>query len=974
MVHILFEMSLYLYYDLCLGWLLGFCCSVMLVGMAQLSAAEELLNSTGDPVKSLDERLKNYGVIYDPAMDRFVEPRANFVMFLVGLLLSLGYFYHDFVLQQPYLADLAPFTLTVSLFELLLFATIPLCTKFVYLDNTLEKILVVTMVVRFWSTMMFLCLYQLCVTMIRVRMGQLQALYYQHQLDFRNHLDHFVFRFKHYTAQIEQINRCFSLPMLLMFLMAMLEMAFCMFECFRVLSRGRPDDEIYDSFIDWASTQMWQALFVDRMASMLERYRLLLLIAAGWYLIPCHYNRRTETFECSRWNLLAFVQINLFFGVCILVDIAAVRASMQFMHAVFLVAVSIDIAVAALLMLCLSLNTLYHRATFVQLLNTLLAQDETTLECLSRSRNGGKAFPAAQGGSSLWLLSVTAILYDPNANRFVERRSNIVMGFIGLGVSCAYFYHDFFLQNRFLAALDSFMLGIVILELLTLASIPLCTVLNSLIHRKRLQELLNVLFADDWVLDSCGCSSKLLRSASVYHWYMYILNLLVVLNGCYKYCTVPGGMLVLFAIVMTVRYLCMLSFLYLYHICVTMVVVRMVQLRALFHRYQREPIFPRYLDHFLERFGHYAALIEQINRSLSPPLLVIRHRWILKLASMVYFTPCSYNEKTGVFEETRWNRAVFGLSFSLAIPFWFANIHLMATRYLRTYSSVLAAVGGIELVIYVSVLTCAMLNVFVHRKRITMLMNVLFRTDWLLDSFGGSAFDDRHYDDNRVFLAITAFMAFGFCCKFSNHKDIASKILSVLIGLRFYAVFLVAFVHRICVNAIKLRMEQLRTLYCSDLFVHNVHFFVERFGRYHRQIAQVDRCLSCPILLLILLVMVQLLYLLDGWYTKLEQTVSGTGGLIDFMWVIRQLWQSLYGVLSYVTISACQESSKQVEETALCTRHFDDYRLQNTRAAKQIQKFLLKNLHQKKKFSACGFFDIDNTVIYMVGYLTSMVY
>ncbi|XP_035915049.1 putative gustatory receptor 28b isoform X2 [Anopheles stephensi] len=58
--------------------------------------------------------------------------------------------------------------------------------------------------------------------------------------------------------------------------------------------------------------------------------------------------------------------------------------------------------------------------------------------------------------------------------------------------------------------------------------------------------------------------------------------------------------------------------------------------------------------------------------------------------------------------------------------------------------------------------------------------------------------------------------------------------------------------------------------------------------------------------------------------------------------------------------------TRKVEETALCTRHFDDYRLQNTRAAKQIQKFLLKNLHQKKKFSACGFFDIDNTVIYMV--------
>ncbi|XP_055633064.1 gustatory and pheromone receptor 39a [Toxorhynchites rutilus septentrionalis] len=56
----------------------------------------------------------------------------------------------------------------------------------------------------------------------------------------------------------------------------------------------------------------------------------------------------------------------------------------------------------------------------------------------------------------------------------------------------------------------------------------------------------------------------------------------------------------------------------------------------------------------------------------------------------------------------------------------------------------------------------------------------------------------------------------------------------------------------------------------------------------------------------------------------------------------------------------------KANETALCTRHFDDYSMQNKKVAKQINKFLLKNLHQKKKFSAYGFFDIDNSVIYTV--------
>lgn len=56
----------------------------------------------------------------------------------------------------------------------------------------------------------------------------------------------------------------------------------------------------------------------------------------------------------------------------------------------------------------------------------------------------------------------------------------------------------------------------------------------------------------------------------------------------------------------------------------------------------------------------------------------------------------------------------------------------------------------------------------------------------------------------------------------------------------------------------------------------------------------------------------------------------------------------------------------QANETVLCTRNYHDYNVADNRTTRQINKFLLKNLHQKKKFSAYGFFDIDNSVIYMV--------
>uniref|UniRef100_A0A1Y9G892 Gustatory receptor n=1 Tax=Anopheles albimanus TaxID=7167 RepID=A0A1Y9G892_ANOAL len=346
------------------------------------------------------------------------------------------------------------------------------------------------------------------------------------------------------------------------------------------------------------------------------------------------------------------------------------------------------------------------------------------------------------------------------------------------------------------------------------------------------------------------------------------------------------------------------------------------------------------------------------------------HSRLFSTASVVYFISCSYNSQTGRFEAQNKNLLSFALSILIAVPFWLMDIQIMDKLYIRTMSPVLATVAILELAIYISLAICAILNVFVNRRRITKLMNVVFRFDWLLDRSDGS-FDDR-YNDNRRFVGVISLALVLFCYKLTEMTNsVANFTLAMLTFLRFLATCLTVFVHRLCVRAIAWRMVQLQELYCSSLVQldHQLLYFLKRFDRYYAQMANVDRCFSLPILLVFLLVMVELVYLLYECYLLFmpNDTTSMVDKPADYInWIMYQMWQMQYALLSYLTISACRDATIQVEETARCTRYFDDYRLQNTRAAKQVQKFLLKNLHQKKKFSACGFFDIDNTVIYMV--------
>ena len=193
-----------------------------------------------------------------------------------------------------------------------------------------------------------------------------------------------------------------------------------------------------------------------------------------------------------------------------------------------------------------------------------------------------------------------------------------------------------------------------------------------------------------------------------------------------------------------------------------------------------------------------------------------QHSRIFQISRLLYFTPCSYNEELGHFVATKSNLTVFGVALVLTISFWVYDIHLMATNVLRTYTTVFAAVGGIELLIYVSVVICTILKVFVKRQRITRLMNVLFRPDRILDRCSPTNSADTRYNDNRKLVVFVLFILFGMCIKLSYFKKTEIKILSVMIAGRFLAIWVLIFVHRLHVRAIGQRMEQLRVLYASE--------------------------------------------------------------------------------------------------------------------------------------------------------------
>uniref|UniRef100_A0A182K6B5 Gustatory receptor n=1 Tax=Anopheles christyi TaxID=43041 RepID=A0A182K6B5_9DIPT len=1200
-------------------------------------------------------------VSYSQTAQRFVQKRTNLVSFSIGMLLASAFFYHDFFIQNVFFANLAPFAFAVVLLELLLYATIPFCVVlnnfynrkrltellnilfaddsvldstnitrgsayllYIYvlsllvvmfelcnlfaLENITHKMLTTTFVLRFMGVIHFLYLFHLCVSMVGLRMEQLKMFFHRKQTEETEEIEFFIglfiARFERYVVQIDEINRCFSLPIVIILALGMIELAYFAFECFHTFDTGAPDSEMYNGYADWALCQFWQAMYCHFLVLTVsscertwkKRYRLLFTAATVMYILPCSYNYRTFMFEQSWPNKAALVLNIVFHSACLWLDLYAIKISIGTMSIVMLGVIVIYLVICVLMLFVFVWNAFYSRSTFVHLFNALFAQDDLMLEwAVTRRRTDMANWQRRHSGNmgllallvvlnsvynfmfavnstifklyfiillrfcgmflmvelyracvivinermeQLWMLLVLTktgtkvfvdhnvelflerfqryyeliecvdrcfavpiihslllivlertvaaydlydnypllnkmsaweifsilfrqiwqmiylaivfmigittcvrvnrntfriiasvyylpVSYDTGENRFIEKRSNFVSLAIGLLLSIGFMYHDFFLVlAKYYNSMSAFTLAVFIVELAVFATVPICTVCNSFIHRKQIVQLLNVLFEDENVLDvgaTCSCKGFKLMNR-----YVKLTCTVLTLLCVYDFLNIHNFLHVLLELTLVSRFLLMTQYLYLYYLCVSMVRLRMKQMKVLLLHRRHEHDFEQFLGLFMDRFGRYVALIEPISQCLSAPLLGMllqamielaystyewfrvlstgqivdgnyisvqhwissqfgqllygnvlllivpfcelasnEHTRIFQISSLLYFTPCSYNEQLGLFEATRRNLAMCGVAFGVTIPFWVYDIRLMVSNFLSTYTTVFAAVGSIELLIYVSVVMCTMLNVFVKRKRITRLMNVLFRPDRILDRCSAPKMLKR-YEDNRKLLAFSLLILIGFGIKFSFYKSVEIKILAMMIAGRFLAIWILIFVHRLHVRAIAQRMEQLRVLYASDELVQHLDYFLERYDRYAAQIAEVNDCYSLPVVLVFLLVMLQLIYLAEFWYSTIETGMVVPVTESFFYSLFGQLWQTLYGALGYYSISACSKTSEEVEETALCTRHFDDYRLQNTRAAKQIQKFLLKNLHQKKKFSACGFFDIDNTVIYMV--------
>uniref|UniRef100_A0A182SED8 Gustatory receptor n=1 Tax=Anopheles maculatus TaxID=74869 RepID=A0A182SED8_9DIPT len=99
--------------------------------------------------------------------------------------------------------------------------------------------------------------------MIQLRMKQLKVFFLQNQRepDFEQLFNFFTERFYRYAGQIEQINQCFSVPLLGMMLQVMLELAYFTYEFFRVLNTRQVLDVNYDRVSDWIITQFWQSTY-----------------------------------------------------------------------------------------------------------------------------------------------------------------------------------------------------------------------------------------------------------------------------------------------------------------------------------------------------------------------------------------------------------------------------------------------------------------------------------------------------------------------------------------------------------------------------------------------------------------------------------------------------------------------------------------------------------------------------------------
>lgn len=299
-----------------------------------------------------------------------------------------------------------------------------------------------------------------------------------------------------------------------------------------------------------------------------------------------------------------------------------------------------------------------------------------------------------------------------------------------------------------------------------------------------------------------------------------------------------------------------------------------------------------------------------------------RHARIFQAAALFYLVPCSYNTETDQFEQRTVNKLAFAVGIGMTVPFWYFDLKFMIAFYLENISPIMVAVGSIEIAVYVSIVSCTLLNTFGRRHRYTRLMNVLFHDDWLLDRYESA---EMEYDNRRPFAGLLFAMLTMMSINMFYHRDMNLRILSMSVALKIFGIGYLCIIHRVCVGAIGVRMRQLSILGKLSCGRHPaqekvVYYFVERFELYAAQLRQIDQCFSMPLTMIVLLVLIEMVYLVFDIYAvlALDRPVFMENLEIDYVqWALRQLWQTIYGAVVLLTVTGCQRTCGEVSTSTL---------------------------------------------------------
>uniref|UniRef100_A0A182NBX9 Gustatory receptor n=1 Tax=Anopheles dirus TaxID=7168 RepID=A0A182NBX9_9DIPT len=349
-----------------------------------------------------------------------------------------------------------------------------------------------------------------------------------------------------------------------------------------------------------------------------------------------------------------------------------------------------------------------------------------------------------------------------------------------------------------------------------------------------------------------------------------------------------------------------------------------------------------------------------------------QNRFTFYFNTTIYFLPVGYDQTVNRFVMNRLNSVAFFIGILMSMGYIYHDffMHIIYIDY--NYAPFTLAVFLLELVVFAVVPISTIFNNFNHRDEMLAMLNVLYADDDVAESSSATAkFQFLSMIYHRYVKLVNAVIILLIIYNFTDRKELVDALYECSIVTRYLIAIQFVCLYHLSVSMIGTRMQQLKSLFLKYQnehdFDHFLGIFMERFERYVTQIEHINRCFSIPLLGMMLQAMIELSYFAYESYRVIStlQVIDANYPTVHH-WILIQFFLAMHGNVFLLAVSSCEEVKNKVEETALCTRHFDDYRLQNTRAAKQIQKFLLKNLHQKKKFSACGFFDIDNTVIYMV--------